>query len=50
MTRQSFLENKRMNDVMKSFKIIPYSKVAEKLDEATKKTIEFVEKKVKKHE
>lgn len=49
MTKQAILENKKMNDAMKNFKVIPYAVVSESLNEATKKTIEFAKKKANKN-
>jgi len=41
--RQSILENKKIDDAMKNFKIAPYSEVKECLDKATRETIKAVE-------
>ncbi len=37
MTKQAIMENKKINDVMKNFKVVPYTEVSAKLNEVTKK-------------
>jgi hypothetical protein len=39
-------ESKTTYQVMKDFRIVPYSEISKRLDEATEKTIELFEKKV----
>ena len=42
--RQAILDNKKIDDAMKNFRIVPYSEVKERLDRATRETIEAVKK------
>jgi len=42
-TRQAILDNKKIDDAMKNFRIAPYAEVKERLDRATRETIKAVE-------
>ena len=37
-------ESKEIYQMMKDFKVVPYSEIAKRLDDATEKTIRLVEK------
>ena len=49
MTKQAIMENKKIHDVMKNFKTVPYTEVSARLNEATKKTMEFAARTAKKN-
>jgi len=40
--KQAILDNKKIDDAMKNFRIAPYAEVKERLDRATQDTIEAV--------
>ena len=42
MTKQAILDNKKIDDTMKNFKVRPYSETEAVLDEYHRKTVEFV--------
>jgi len=41
-TKQAIVENKKIDDAMKNFRIAPYAEVKERLDRATRETIETI--------
>jgi len=42
MTKQAVSNIKKIDDAMKSFKVVPFQETEKKLDKATQETIKFV--------
>jgi hypothetical protein len=48
MVKFTYTEESKITDsIIKQFKVVPYSEISKRLDEATQKTIEFVKNNVK---